>query len=66
MTLIKHTDLIGKRIKLIFMEDAHPIPPNTLGTIIHVDDVNNYHVKWDNGRTLSVIPDEDKFEINPE
>lgn len=66
MMLVKHTELVGKRIKMIYMDDPNPIPPNTLGTIQSIDDLNNYHVIWDNGRTLSVIPDEDRFEIDPD
>ena len=63
MTHTKDTHLVGKRIRMIFMDDPNPILPNTEGVIEHVDDMNNYHVEWDNGRTLSVVPDEDKFEI---
>jgi hypothetical protein len=58
----KDTHLIGRRIKLIFMDDPQPILPNEEGTIIGVDDINSYRVKWDSGRTLYVLP-EDKFEI---
>lgn len=63
MTLTKHTELIGKRIRMIFMNDPHPIPPGMEGVIRDVDDLNQYIVLWDNGRSLSVIPEEDKFEI---
>ncbi len=59
-------DLIGKRIKLILMSDdpKHcPIPPNTMGTILSVDDMDYYRVKWDNGRILNLLPDEDEYEI---
>jgi hypothetical protein len=58
--------LVGKRIRLILMDDdpkTNPIQPNTMGTIVFVDDMGYYGVNWDNGRSLSVIPDEDKFEI---
>jgi hypothetical protein len=55
--------MVGKRIKIILMNDPYPIEPDTLGTITHVDDIGQYQVKWDDGRTLAVIPDEDKFEI---
>jgi hypothetical protein len=55
--------LIGKRIKMIYMDDPYPIEPNTMGTIKYVDGMGQYRVQWDNGRTLSVIPNEDKFEI---
>ena len=33
----------------------------TNGTIIGVDDIGSVMVKWDNGRTLNLLPDEDKF-----
>jgi hypothetical protein len=42
---------------------TNPIEPNTLGTIVYVDGMGYYGVKWDNGRSLSVLPDEDEFEI---
>jgi len=61
-TITKDTHLIGRRIKMVYMDDPYPIEPNELGTIIGVDDINSYHVKWDNGRTLHVLP-EDEFEI---
>lgn len=52
---------LGKRIKLIWMNDKHSVPPQTKGTVDHVDDIGQLHVKWDNGRTLAVIPHEDIF-----
>ena len=61
--IIKRTEYIGKRIKMIKMNDPHPIEPNTMGTIRDVDGIGQYVVSWDNGRTLSVIPEEDEFEI---
>ena len=33
------------------------------GGLIDVDGIGQYRVNWDNGRTLSVIPNEDEFEI---
>lgn len=63
MNIPTRTEMIGKRIRMIFMDDPQPIEPNTMGTIISVDDIGQYQVKWDNGRSLSVIPEEDKFEI---
>ena len=58
--------LIGKRVKLILMNDdpkTNPIAPNTMGTIMSVDDMNYYRVKWDNGRILNLLPEEDEYEI---
>jgi hypothetical protein len=34
-----------------------------MGIITGVDDIGQYQVNWDNGSTLSVIPDEDEYEI---
>lgn len=33
----------------------------TRGTVDHVDDGGNIHMKWDNGRTLSLCSDADSF-----
>jgi hypothetical protein len=48
---------------MILMNDDYPVEPNTTGTIMSVDDLGQIRVNWDNGRVLSVIPEEDKFEI---
>ena len=53
----------GKRIKMIFMEDPEPIEPGAMGTVIKLDGAGQIQVKWDNGRNLSIIPEEDRFEI---
>lgn len=56
--------MVGKRIKLINMpNDPQPIEPGTEGTIDHIDGAGHIHVKWDNGRGLSLIPGIDEFEI---
>jgi hypothetical protein len=56
-------NLDGKRIKMISMDDPDPIEPGTMGTVIKIDGAGQIQVKWDNGRNLSVIPEEDRFEI---
>ncbi len=56
-------DIIGKRVLLIYMEDNFAVPPKTKGTITNVDDMNVIHVKWDNGSTLGLLPDLDKYVI---
>jgi hypothetical protein len=55
---------IGTRIELIAMEDPHaPIAPGTQGVVELVDSIGTLHMKWDNGRTLGIIPGEDQFKI---
>lgn len=55
--------LIGRRVKCIKMNDKYPVPSGTLGTIDHVDDIGTIHVKWDNGSTLGLVPNEDMYEV---
>jgi hypothetical protein len=62
--LMPNDTFVGKRIKLIAMNDEpYPVEPNTLGTIRHIDGLGQIHVEWDNGRTLAVIPEIDEYEI---
>ena len=52
----------GTRICLDNMEnDPHPIPPGTKGTVEFVDDMGTVFCKFDNGRSLGMIPCEDSF-----
>lgn len=57
------SEMVGKRITLNHMEDPEPIPDGATGTVVAVDDWGHIHVQWDNGRSLSVIPGEDSFQI---
>jgi len=60
---MEKTQLIGKRIRINYMEDLTPVPEGTEGIITGVDDMGNIQVKWDNGSTLSVIEEIDDYEI---
>ena len=55
--------LKGKRVRMIHMEDVDPIQPGQCGVVQFVDDLNQLHVKWDDGRTLAIIPEKDQFEV---
>jgi|GEM_PF-3590500 hypothetical protein len=64
VTLIKETYPIGTRVRLDEMQDDHnPIESGTYGTIESVDDAGQLHVKWDNNRSLALIPDVDLFTV---
>lgn len=53
----------GMRVRLIKMDDIQAPPSGTEGTIINVDDTGTIRGYWDTGSSLSIITNEDKFEI---
>jgi hypothetical protein len=56
--------LEGKRIRLTEdMNDPQPIRKDEEGTIKFTDGIGQIHVKWDNNRSIAVIPSVDKFVI---
>jgi hypothetical protein len=61
------TDFVGKRVRCIEMKDKYnPVPSGTEGTVRMVDDIGTIHVDWNNGQTLGLCMEEDRFEvINP-
>ena len=54
---------IGTTVELISMEDVQSPPPGTLGKIHGVDDAGSILVSWQNGSSLSLIPEIDDFRI---
>ena len=54
---------IGTMVELISMEDAQSPPPGTLGKIHGVDDAGSLLCRWQNGSSLSLIPEVDDFRI---
>jgi len=61
---IKEQYPVGTRIELIHMDDSYaPVEPRIQGTIDFIDDAGTLHMKWDNGRTLGIVPGEDHFKV---
>lgn len=54
----------GTRIRLNSMSDPYaPVESGTEGEVSNVDSMGNIHMKWDNGRSLSLIMGEDSFSV---
>ena len=54
----------GTRIRLLEMpNDPNPVPVGPTGTVLAVDDAGQLLMRWDNGRSLSLIPGVDNFEV---
>ena len=52
----------GTRIQLECMVDQFaPVCSGMRGTVVHVDDAGQIHMRWDNGRSLALIPELDSF-----
>ena len=63
---IKEQYPAGTRIELIHMDDPYgPNEAGTQGTVEGVDDAGTLHMRWDNGRTLGIVPGEDQFKVIP-
>ena len=61
---IKEQYPVGTRIELISMDDPYtPVESGMMGTVVIVDGAGTLHMKWDNGRTLGIVPGEDQFRV---
>ena len=66
VNFIKEQYSPGTRIRLNSMEDPYaPIAPGTEGVVDFVDDIGTIHMKWNNGRSLGIVPGEDSFSVLP-
>ena len=53
----------GTRIQLDHMEGERDMPDGLQGVVKHIDDQGQLHMAWQNGRSLALIPNEDRFHI---
>ena len=52
----------GTRVQLDGMgDDPCPVETGAVGTVIAVDDIGTLHVEFDNGRSLGICPEVDRF-----
>ena len=57
---------VGTRIRLDSMQDPYaPVEAGTTGKLDYIDDAGQFHMNWDNGRTLALIPGVDGFTVLP-
>lgn len=59
------SDLVKKRVRLIRCNDPYTkLQPGTEGTVEFVDDTGTVFVKWDNGSSLGLCPDDgDRWQV---
>lgn len=54
----------GTRVRLNSMDDPYaPVPSGTEGVVSMIDDAGQIHMKWNNGRSLPLIPGIDSFTV---
>lgn len=56
---------IGDRVRMVQMDPNDPDPqtPGVEGTVLYIDDVGTIYPRWDNGRSVGLIPGVDQFEV---
>ena len=61
--LIKYRYTSGTKIKLIEMVGEPQMQPGLTGTVDMVDDMGQIHMIWENGSSLALDVDVDKFTV---
>ena len=52
---------IGTTLELVEMQGEKQMPKGLRGVVTHIDDAAQIHVRWQNGSSLAIIPEVDKF-----
>ena len=65
--MVKKQYPVGTRIQLDSLcNDERGMPSGLCGTVVGVDDQPALLMKWDNGRSLSLLPFDDNFTVIPQ
>ena len=56
---------IGTTLELVEMQGEKQMPKGLRGVVTHIDDAAQIHVRWQNGSSLAIIPEIDKFMVVP-
>ena len=54
---------IGTTLELIEMQGEKQMSKGLRGVVTHIDDAAQIHVMWQNGSSLAIIPEVDKFVV---
>ena len=54
---------VGTQVELVSMDDKQAPPAGTVGRVWGIDDAGSILVRWENGSSLSLIPEEDEFKV---
>lgn len=53
----------GTKIKLLYMHKEPQMPSGLIGIVDFIDSANQIHIQWENGSSLAINTEIDKFEI---
>lgn len=53
----------GTKVVLDYMEGEADMPSGLAGTVQFVDDIGQIHVQWENGRSLALNAETDRFRV---
>jgi len=55
---------VGARVRAVHVADSYTsLLPGAEGKVVLIDSMGNRHVKWDDGRTLALVPGIDRWEV---
>lgn len=64
INLLKKKYPQGTIVECIEMkEDMTPVPTGTRGVVYLIDDIGSIHIHWENGSSLALIEDVDRFKV---